>query len=131
MCASAHVASLPSAYELFAAIGLIPREGRVPAHLQLFVAQADRALGQVDALVQQGELTPAAAVDFAQLITDACARVLCHPIVARNRYLERFARGVTLAQARHELQQFSVFAAQFDVAQAKLVANAPTDDAYV
>jgi hypothetical protein len=55
---------------------------------------------------------------------------MCHPIVASNRYLERFAKGVTFAQARHEVQQFSVFAAQFDVAQAKLVANAPTLEAY-
>ena len=39
-------------------------------------------------------------------------------------------RASTFAQARHELQQFSVFAAQFDVAQAKLVANAPTPEAY-
>jgi hypothetical protein len=37
---------------------------------------------------------------------------------------------VSFAQARHELQQFSIFAHQFDVAQAKLVANAPTLDAY-
>ncbi len=56
---------------------------------------------------------------------------MCHPIVAGNRYLERFAKGVTLSQARHELQQFSVFAAQFDVAQAKLIANAPTLEAYL
>ncbi|HEX3659595.1 MAG TPA: hypothetical protein VHV55_27655 [Pirellulales bacterium] len=115
---------------MFTSVGLVPADGRMPAHLQLFVAQADRVLGQVDALVQQGEMTPAAAVDFAQLIVDACARVLYHPIVASNRYLQRFARGVTLAQARHELQQFSVFAAQFDVAQAKLVANAPTAESY-
>jgi hypothetical protein len=76
-------------------------------------------------------MTAAAAADFTQLLVDACARVMCHPIVASNRYLARFAQGVTFAQARHELQQFSVFAAQFDVAQAKLVANAPTLEAYL
>lgn len=129
MCASVHVASLPSAGELFASVGLMSGE-QVPAHLELFVAQADRALSAVDALVESGAMDSSSAVDFAQLIVDAGARVLCHPIVASNRYLERFSRGVTLAQARHELQQFSVFAAQFDVAQAKLVANAPTAEAY-
>ena len=36
-----------------------------------------------------------------QLIVDACAWVMCHPIIAGNHYLERFSQGVTLAQARH------------------------------
>jgi hypothetical protein len=131
MCASAHVGSLPSARELFVSVGILPANGPVPAHLRLFVEQAERALGEADKLVEHGEMSASAAVEFAQLIVDACARVLCHPIVASNRYLERFAQGATFAQARHELQQFSVFAAQFDVAQAKLVANAPTAEAYV
>lgn len=122
---------VPSALDLFSAVGIVsPAEG-LPSHLQLFAAQADRVLGQVHEQVQAGTMVPESAAEFAQLIVDACARVLCHPIVAGNRYLERFARGVTFAQARHEVQQFSVFAAQFDVAQAKLVANAPTLDAYL
>ena len=64
------------------------------------------------------------------MLASAAVRVLDHPVVAANRYLERFARGVNLAQARHELQQFSVFALQFDVALARLVANAPTKESY-
>lgn len=118
------------ALDLFVKVGMLPSTREVPAHLKLFAVQADRALGQVRELAQHGEMHAAEAGDFQQLIVDACARVMCHPIVASNRYLERFAQGVSFAQARHELQQFSVFAAQFDVAQAKLVANAPTEDAY-
>ena len=103
-----------------------------PQHLRLFADQADRVLGRsARAGRARGELDADAAADFGNLLVDACARVMCHPIVASNRYLERFAQGVTFAQARHELQQFSVFAAQFDVAQAKLVANAPTLEAYL
>jgi hypothetical protein len=130
MCASAHVASAPTAVELFVAAGILRDQTSVPPHLRLFTSQADRVLGEVHALVERGEITGAAAADFTQLLADACARVMCHPIVASNRYLERFSQGVTFAQARHEVQQFSVFAAQFDVAQAKLVANAPTFEAY-
>jgi hypothetical protein len=70
------------------------------------------------------------ATEFQQLLIDACARVMCHPIIADNKYLARFAQGITKAQARHELKQFSVFALQFDVAQAKLMANAPSLEAY-
>ncbi|HLJ12352.1 MAG TPA: hypothetical protein VKU82_14245, partial [Planctomycetaceae bacterium] len=102
-----------------------------PPHLQLFSAQADRVLQEVHGLVEKGEMTGESAAEFSRLLVDACEQVLCHPIVAGNRYLERFAQGVTYAQARHEVQQFSVFAAQFDVAQAKLVANAPTLEAYL
>src|SRR5262249_48011701 len=95
-----------------------------------FAAQADRVLGEVHELVERGEMTAAAGADFAQLLVDACAHVMCHPIVASNRYLEGFSQGGTFAQARHEVQQFSAFAAQVDVGQAKLVANAPTFEAY-
>jgi pyrroloquinoline quinone (PQQ) biosynthesis protein C len=130
MCATVHVTSGLSAMEMFAAVGIVADVHNPPRHLQLFAAQADRAMDECRALVEQAEMTPEAAADFQQLLLDTCARVMCHPIVAGNRYLERFAQGVTFAQARHELQQFSVFAAQFDVAQAKLVANAPTVEAY-
>jgi hypothetical protein len=78
-----------------------------------------------------GEMDAQACDAFRRLLVEACVRVLCHPIVANNLYLRRFARGVTFAQARHELQQFSVFAAHFDVAQAKLVANAPSLESYM
>ena len=131
MCAALHVADGPSALDLFTVAGVVAADQEVPAHLTLFAAQADRVLDHVHELVQQSTMTRESAAGFAQLIVDACARVMCHPIVAGNRYLARFAKGVTLSQARHELQQFSVFAAQFDVAQAKLVANAPTLEAYL
>ena len=131
MSASAHVSAIPTALELFTVSGLVDSQKAVPAHLQLFAAQVDRVLGHVHELVERHEMTSEDAARFAQLIVDACARVMCHPVVASNRYLARFSEGVTFSQAAHELQQFSVFAAQFDVAQAKLVANAPTLEAYL
>lgn len=135
MCATVHVTEVPSALELLISSGIIEaregHSGHLPPHLELFVEQADRVLMEVHHLVEQGDLEQSAACRFAELIVDACDTVICHPIVADNRYLARFAQGVTFSQARHELQQFSVFAAQFDVAQAKLVANAPTEEAYV
>src|SRR3954452_6215972 len=131
MPSPAPVVPLPSALDLFQSVGILADRAQVPAHLKLYAIQADRVLAEVHELVEKGEMSRAAALDFAQLLVDACARVLCHPIVASNRYLERFAQGVSVAQARHELQQFSVFAAHFDVAQAKLVANAPTREAYL
>jgi hypothetical protein len=131
MSAASLVSAVPSALDFFVAAGILPDSADVPPHLRLYAAQSDRVLNQVHELVENQEITRDAAAGFARLIVDACARVLCHPIVASNRYLERFSKGVTLAQARHEIQQFSVFAAQFDVAQAKLVANAPTFEAYM
>jgi hypothetical protein len=130
MAASVHVVANLSASDLFTAVGILQAGQEIPKHLQLFTAQADRVLEEVHQLVAEGSMTPDAAGDFEQLLVDTCAHVMCHPIVASNLYLQRFSQGVTLAQARHELQQFSVFAAQFDVAQAKLVANAPTEEAY-
>ncbi|GIW80133.1 MAG: hypothetical protein KatS3mg105_1940 [Gemmatales bacterium] len=88
-------------------------------------------MGKVRKMIASGEMPAHRGPEFQQLLIDACARVLCHPIVASNNYLKRFAEGVTEAQARHECQQFSIFALQFDVAQAKLVSNAPTEEAYV
>jgi heme oxygenase-like protein len=130
MFASIRVPLTASALETFVATEIVPDSQRVPRHLQLFAVQADRVLDEVRREVAAGKMSAEAAVEFQQLLVDACARVLCHPIVAGNLYLERFSQGVTFSQARHELQQFSVFAAQFDVAQAKLVANAPTLEAY-
>src|SRR5262245_17026323 len=126
-----HAVAVPAASDLLQAAGVLRLNQEIPAHLTLFVSQADRALENVHELVAKGEMSADEASAFAQLLVDAAATVLCHPIVATNRYLQRFAQGVTLAQARHECQQFSVFAAQFDVAQAKLVANAPTLEAYL
>jgi hypothetical protein len=131
MYAAPHPATFPHSHHLLTAAGILPEHDEAPEHLALFCTQADGVLNQVHELVDRGEMTADSAGDFGQLIVDAAARVMCHPIVADNRYLARFAQGVTFAQARHELQQFSVFAAQFDVAQAQLVANAPSFEAYL
>lgn len=134
MCAS--IVEPTKAVDLLCAAGILSPDAashhvEVSDHLRLFIDQADRVLMKVHDLAEQGELDETAAADFKKLLVEACSRVLCHPIVAGNLYLRRFAQGVTFAQARHELQQFSVFAAHFDVAQAKLVANAPTLEAYM
>jgi hypothetical protein len=128
MCATVHSSH---AADLLVAAGILSSHDNVPEHLRLFLDQADRVLHEVHELQDRGEMDERAVGEFRRLLVDACKRVLCHPIVASNLYLQRFARGVTFAQARHELQQFSVFAAHFDVAQAKLVANAPTMEAYM
>lgn len=118
------------ALELFAAVGILADSEKVPDYLKLFATQTNEVLAKVRHMVDMGAVTLEKAFDFEQLLVDVAARIMCHPIVASNHYLQRFSQGVTLAQARHELQQFSVFALQFDVAQAKLMANAPTDEAY-
>lgn len=119
-----------SALEMFRRVGILSAQQAAPEYLRLFAEQADRVLESVKQRVQRHEMDSPRAHDFQQLIVDACAWVMCHPIIASNNYLERFSKGVTLAQARHEIQQFSVFGLQFDVAQAKLVANSPTYEAY-
>lgn len=121
--------NLPAA-EMFAAAGVIDSPRSIPPHLQLYTQQADQALDRVRGMVKSGEMNRDKGEAFGQLLVEAAKRILCHPIVADNRYLARFAQGVTMAQARHELQQFSVFAVQFNVAQCQLVANAPTLEAY-
>lgn len=123
---SAHSAALA----MFTEAGIIPANGSAPSSLTLFAAQADQVLAKVEEMTRHAEMSAEKSSEFRQLIVDACALVMCHPIVACNNYLNRFAQGVSLAQARHELQQFSVFGLQFDVAQAKLVANSPTIEAY-
>lgn len=116
--------------EMFRRFGLIKEDDTAPAHIRLFAEQADRVLLRVGELVEEEQMNRHAAREFQQLILDSCATIICHPIIASNLYLQRFSQGVTLAQARHEIQQFSVFGLQFDVAQTKLVANAPTIEAY-
>lgn len=130
------LATLPAsletpALELFTAVGAIDTSDAAPAHLKLFAQQADQVMVKVRQCVSSGELSEERALDFQQLVVDATARVMCHPIIASNNYLQRFSQGVTFQQARHEIQQFSVFGLQFDVAQAKLVANARTPEAYL
>ena len=119
-----------SAAELIRQVGILTSGESIPEHLELFLAQANGALDKVRGLITSGELHEEHGPEFQQLLVEVCARVMCHPIVASNLYLKRFGEGVNQAQARHECQQFSVFALNFDVAQAKLVANAPTEEAY-
>jgi len=119
-----------SARQLFRQAGILSSQGAVPSHLALFVEQAQDAIDALFKLIEQGDVAAERMVDFQQLLIASCQRVLCHPIVSNNRYLRRFEQGVTESQARHECQQFSVFALNFDVAQAKLVANAPTEEVY-
>lgn len=130
MLAANQVLTAKSALDLFFDAGIIEDRARVPTYLRLFAEQADRVQEKVAAMVASGRMTHQQAADFQDLIVAAAGWVMCHPIIASNKYLERFAQGVTLAQARHEIQQFSVFGLQFDVAQAKLVANARTPEAY-
>ncbi len=133
MSSTLHASLDVPAAELYAQAGILARESgqpAIPRHLKLFVTQSEQALEKVRGMAASGEMSMDDAPRFRQLLVDTCGHVMFHPIVASNRYLDRFAEGVTFAQARHELQQFSVFALQFDVAQAKLVANAPTLEAY-
>ena len=130
MNSTIHVSLETPARRLLAAGGVIADGQSLPPHLELYATQADQVLEKVRGLVDRGELSLHAASDFQQLLVDAAG---AGPLPSDHRqqpYLERFAQGVTLAQARHEIQQFSVFGLQFDVAQAKLVANARTPEAY-
>lgn len=119
-----------SAREMLQRAGILSPESEVPSHLTVFLEQADSILAPMRKSLADGEWDEPRGREFQQLLIDIAARVMSHPIIASNRYLRRFADGVTFNQARHECQQFSVFALQFDVAQAKLVSNAPTEEAY-
>lgn len=118
------------ARDLFVASGICPDHGPVPEHLRLYARQVDEQLAKVRRRVREGEMNLARAIEFQELLVEAGKQVINHPIIANNLYLRRFAEGVTLAQARHELTQFSIFAIKFDVAQAELVTNAATLEAY-
>ncbi|MCJ8328986.1 MAG: hypothetical protein HRT89_15500 [Lentisphaeria bacterium] len=116
-------------YDLLKQEGII--DGKtIPDHLKLYMNQANLSLKKLNALVEKETLSEAKGHEFQALLVEACKRVICHPIVSNNRYLARFSAGVSFEQARHEVQQFSVFAVQFNVAQAQLIANAPTVEAY-
>lgn len=119
-----------SAREMLQRAGILSPESEVPDHLAVFLEQADGILDEMRGFLADGSWDEQRGRQFQQLLIDIAARVMSHPIIASNRYLRRFAEGVTVSQARHECQQFSVFALQFDVAQAKLVSNAPTEEAY-
>lgn len=116
---------MPAA-DLYAAAGVYDAQVGVPEHLKVFIEQSDDALAEVREQVATGKMSVKEANHFQALLTLVGERVLNHPIIADNQYLARFSDGVTKEQAKHELQQFSVFAFQFNVALAKLIAN--TDD---
>lgn len=120
-----------TAGEILQNAGVLEPNTEVPPHMSLFMEQAESILVKLREMTAEGEMPSERHPEFQQLLIDIAARVMFHPIIASNNYLKRFAEGVSLEQARHECQQFSVFALQFDVAQAKLVSNAPTYDAYV
>jgi hypothetical protein len=122
--------SRTSAAEMLANVGIIHNLKRIPAVLQVYVNQADQTLNKAREMVIDEEMGNEQEGQFETLLTEIGARVISHPIIKQNRYLLRFSKGITLSQARHELQQFSIFAHNFDVAQAMLVTNAPTFESY-
>jgi hypothetical protein len=98
--------------------------------LRLFSNQCAKALATIKESVAKGRTSERKEREFQSLLVEIRAQVIRHPIISNNLYLRHFEQGVTFAQAKHELQQFSIFACTFDVAQAQLVVNAPTLDAY-
>ena len=86
-----HASLETPAAALFMQVGILHPGGEVPSHLKLFVEQADQVLDKVQRMIGAGELAAERGHEFQQLLVDACARVLCHPIVASNNYLRRFA----------------------------------------
>lgn len=107
-----------------------PHVSNVPPHLQLFSKQAARVLTKAMHLYHDGDMNFQNVLEFNELIADVKERVINHPIIRNNLYLERFSQGVTKEQAAHEVQQFSVFARQFNAAQAHLIANSKTETQY-
>jgi len=130
MSVSSSVAGETTIWDLLCSAGLSEGEDKPPGHMQLFVAQSERVWGRLHSLIAKDGVSEECGSEFRQLLVAIAARVMSHPIIAANRYLKRFAEGVTESQARHECQQFSIFALQFDVAQAKFLANAPTEEIY-
>lgn len=114
-------------YNLFAQNGIFDADQPVPEHLKLYIEQCDDVMEKVKVNVAKGDMSLEKAVGFQSFLVEIGREVLNHPIIAKNAYLERFRQGVTLAQARHELQQFSVFAFQFNVSIAKMIANADSE----
>lgn len=98
--------------------------------LSLFSTQTEIVLARLKQWVDDGRMTEEDARAFRDILQKLRIQVIGHPIVSNNIYLKRFAEGVTYPQARHELQQFSIFAHRFDIAQGQLVVEAPTLEAY-
>jgi hypothetical protein len=113
---------------LFGKAGVFKSDAANPEHLNLYIEQCDDVMETVKTKVSAGEITPKQAANFQSFLVQIGKEVMNHPIIAQNAYLERFRQGVTPAQARHELQQFSVFAFQFNVSLAKMIANADSQE---
>lgn len=109
---------------LFSENGVFDANAAIPEHLNLYIEQCDDVMEKVRGKVANGEMSPQQAKNFQAFLVKIGKAVMNHPIIAKNAYLERFRQGVTPAQARNELQQFSVFAFQFNVSLAKMIANA-------
>ncbi len=99
-------------------------------HRRLFKQQVQQIMEHALEEVHKETMSLKEAESFFVLLQEIDRRIMNCPAIAANNYLCRFSRGVNFSQARHELQQFSVFAIHFDIAQAKLVANAPTREIY-
>src|SRR5258708_831322 len=91
MVATIRISLATPAQELFTRTGILAAGEPVPAYLDLFVKQAEQALARIREEVAAGALDSEKARDFQQLLVDACGRILCHPIIASNNYLRRFA----------------------------------------
>lgn len=98
--------------------------------LRLFSTQSVKALTRLKRSVSEGRMTEKDEHKFEALLLAIRTQIIGHPIVSNNVYLRRFAKGVKFSQARHEIQQFSIFAHRFDIAQGLLVVEAPTLEAY-
>jgi hypothetical protein len=98
--------------------------------LRLFSTQSVKALTRLKKSINEGRMTKKDEHKFEALLLAIRTQIIGHPIVSNNVYLRRFGKGVTFLQARHEIQQFSIFAHRFDVAQGLLVVEAPTREAY-
>jgi hypothetical protein len=119
-----------STVSLFDRGGLLPEAEKVPGHFLMFFDQSDQAIRKLRRRVKTGRTTEEQEEGFQQLLVRIGKEVINHPVIADNRFLRRFSQGVTFNQAQHKLQQFSIFAHTFDVAQSQLVTNAPTFEAY-
>lgn len=115
-------------HTLFSQNGIFDAGKPIPEHLNLFIEQCDDVMDKVRAKVEKGEMSLEKATGFQSFLVKIGNNVMNHPIIAKNAYLERFRDGVTPAQARNELQQFSVFAFQFNVSLAKMIANADSQE---
>jgi hypothetical protein len=106
------------------------RQEKFADPFRLFKTQSDKAITKLKKWIKEGRMTNKDEREFNALLLKIRTQIIGHPIISNNIYLRRFAEGVTFSQARHEIQQFSIFAHRFDIAQGQLVVEAPTREAY-